>query len=296
MKVRFFTEFFVARLSLKREQNKNGPFFVDTSCIECGTCYWMAPNTFKSSEGKSAVYSQPQNSTEEEEALKALFSCPTFSIGSSEKKVESYFPFPFGEPEDLVFLTGYHSEKSFGATSYFIQRKDGNILIDSPRYLKKMATKLEKKGGLRFQYLTHRDDIGDTDSYWKHFQTQRIIHQDDATREDLRKYEIQLKGNDSFSLDDDLEIIPVPGHTKGSSVLLFKNKYLFTGDHLAYSKKLQQLIAFKNHCWYNFEEQIKSMEKLLQLQFEYVLPGHGAPFHSKQMKKELKKCIDWMKA
>ena len=113
--------------------------------------------------------------------------------------------------------------------------------------------------------------------------------------EDLKSYEILLKGNDSFFLDDDLQIIPVPGHTKGSSVLLYKNKYLFTGDHLAFSRKLQQLIAFKRHCWYDFEKQIQSMEKLLQFQFEYVLPGHGAPFHSTQMKKELEKCIDWMK-
>jgi glyoxylase-like metal-dependent hydrolase (beta-lactamase superfamily II)/ferredoxin len=292
----------MAKHSLKRDQNENGPFFVDKSCINCGTCYWMAPHTFKEIEGQSAVYHQPEVDNKKEETIRAILSCPTFSIGNTQKgeldlKIEASLPFPLGDSEDHLFYTGYHSEKSFGATSYFIQRETGNILVDSPRFLKKLALRFEKMGGLPFQYLTHQDDIGDTELYWKTFQGQRIIHQEDAKRKDLEKYEILLQGKETFSLAKDVLIIPVPGHTKGSTVLLFKNKYLFTGDHLAYSRKNKHLIAFKNHCWYDFKEQIQSMEKLLQFEFQYILPGHGAPFHCSpsQMKKELKKCIDWMK-
>jgi glyoxylase-like metal-dependent hydrolase (beta-lactamase superfamily II) len=57
------------------------------------------------------------------------------------------------------------------------------------------------------------------------------------------------------------------------------------------------LYAFKNACWYDFDRQIKSMESLLDYKFEYILPGHGGPFHAdkKLMKQSLIKYIEWMK-
>ena len=33
-------------------------------------------------------------------------------------------------------------------------------------------------------------------------------------------------------------MIPVPGRTKGSVCYLYQEKYLFTGDHLAFQKNL----------------------------------------------------------
>ena len=301
----------MANLKKARAQNEKGAFFVDDSCIDCGTCYWMAPETFSNKDGQSAVKEQPIDLDQRASALRALYSCPTFSIGHMEKgpldkEVETSFPFPIGNPEDSIFLTGFHAESSFGATSYFIERGGpenlGNILIDSPRFFSKMVNKLKDKGGAKYQFLTHRDDIADTDLYWKTFspenKTKRIIHQDDATKKSLQSYEIQLKGHEPYKLDSETLIIPVPGHTRGSCVLLYKNKYLFTGDHLAYSMKLKQLVAFKRACWYDFNIQIESMKKLLDYSFSFVLPGHGAPFESQpeQMKKELEKCIRWMES
>lgn len=39
------------------------------------------------------------------------------------------------------------------------------------------------------------------------------------------------------------------------------------------------------------------MEKLLEFRFEWVLPGHGCRHHapSVTMRKELEKCIAWMR-
>ncbi len=33
-----------------------------------------------------------------------------------------------------VFHCGWHSERSFGAASYLLQRPSGNIMVDSPRW------------------------------------------------------------------------------------------------------------------------------------------------------------------
>ncbi|GAB4415155.1 MAG: MBL fold metallo-hydrolase [Bacteriovoracaceae bacterium] len=279
-------------------KNIEGNFFVDTTCIDCGTCYWMAPNTFKDGGEQSYVHHQPTSESEQKISYRALLSCPTFSIGVREKpnwinEIAQSFPYII---DKNVYHCGYHSESSYGAASYLILDPRGNILVDSPRYIPLLAKSIEKLGGIKYQYLTHKDDIADTDKFHEHFKSERIIHLDD-TNSKTRNYEIILEGENSFQLTDDSIIITVPGHTKGHTVLLYDQHFLFTGDHLAFSDQLNHLYAFKNACWYDFQTQIQSMEKLLQFKFCHVLPGHGAPLKCNfdQMVQQLQLCINWMK-
>ena len=79
-------------------------------------------------------------------------------------------------------------------------------------------------------------------------------------------------------LADDLLAIPVPGHTRGSTALLVADRYLFTGDHLWGEDGA--LHASRSVCWWSWEAQIRSMERLRDFSFEWVLPGHGAPLHA----------------
>ncbi len=273
-------------------------FFTDTSCIDCGTCYWVAPKTFKREEDSSIVYNDPESNEDWLNSYEALLSCPTNSIGVTDKskltkKPADVFPRLI---EDNVYHTGYHSERSYGAAPWLIKADSGNILIDAPRMTTVLKNKITEMGGLKWQYLTHRDDIADTDLFHDEFGSKRIIHEGDKISK-TEHYEIFIEGDDPYKLDKDTLIIPVPGHTKGHSVLLYKDKFLFTGDHLAWSNHLGHLYAFKRHCWYDFDKQIQSMEKLLSYDFEWVLPGHGAParFEKSEMKAQLKKCIEWMK-
>lgn len=110
--------------------------------------------------------------------------------------------------------------------------------------------------------------------------------------------EIQLTGSEPSTLTPDLLIIPVPGHTKGQTVLLYKNKFLFTGDHLAWSENFHQLAAFHDFCWYSWSEQTKSMRNLANYSFEWVLPGHGRRFHADRetMRQQMHKCIEFMES
>lgn len=285
----------MANLKAKRAQNVEGNFFVDDTCINCGACYWIAPETFQATQNKSAVYAQPIENNEVE-AYRALLACPVNSIGvekdSEVKDVIRDLPF---EIENGIYHSGYHAENSFGAASYFIKKESGNVMIDSPRLVKQLANKFEELGGVTKHLLTHKDDIADTDKYWEIFKGQRYIHADDSVSR-TSHYENYFEGVEDFKVDDDILVIPVPGHTKGSVCFLYKNKYLFTGDHLAFSKDLNHLYAFKTACWYDFDIQIESMKKLLNYDFEYVLPGHGRPFKAskEEMRKSLEKCIEWM--
>jgi glyoxylase-like metal-dependent hydrolase (beta-lactamase superfamily II) len=67
----------------------------------------------------------------------------------------------------------------------------------------------------------------------------------------------------------------VPGHTEGSVAYLWRSRCLFTGDSLAWSFVENDLIAFRDFCWYSWEEQTESLTRLLDYDFEWVLAGHG---------------------
>ncbi|NEZ65446.1 MBL fold metallo-hydrolase [Leptolyngbyaceae cyanobacterium CCMR0082] len=285
----------MAQLKARRPENVEGDFFVDTTCIDCDTCRWMAPEVFGRDGEMSAVHAQPTTTEQRIQALKALLSCPTASIGTAAtpkdiKQAQEQLPALI---EDNVYHCGYHSEKSYAAASYFIQRPGGNVLIDSPRFTPPLVKQLEAMGGVQYLYLTHRDDVADHAKFQEHFGCDRILHQDDITS-DTQSVEIQLQGQAPYQLAPDITIIPVPGHSKGHIVLLYQNKFLFTGDHLAWSAYLEHLYGFRRYCWYSWDEQIKSMKRLTDYSFEWVLPGHGRRFHSSNMASELQTCIEWM--
>ncbi|GAB4137818.1 MAG: MBL fold metallo-hydrolase [Cyanobacteria bacterium J069] len=257
----------------------------------------MAPDTFHAAGDQSAVYHQPTTEAERLQAMQALLSCPTASIGTLEKprdiqQAQQSFPIPV---TDRVYHCGYHAENSYGAASYLIQRPDGNVLVDSPRFAPPLVKRLEELGGVRYLYLTHRDDVADHQKFHDHFGCDRILHSADITRA-TENVEMQLSGTDPIQLTSDLLIIPVPGHTKGHTVLLYNSTVLFSGDHLAWSDQLNHLYAFRRACWYSWTELLQSMKRLANYSFEWVLPGHGHRYHSDRqtMAEQLQKCLIWM--
>ncbi|MEG4273789.1 MULTISPECIES: MBL fold metallo-hydrolase [unclassified Microcoleus] len=287
----------MANINRRRTENINGNFYVDSTCIDCDTCRWMAPEVFTQAGEQSAVYQQPRNEMEEMRSLAALLSCPTSSIGTVEKpknikEVQQSLPALVAEN---VYHCGYHSEKSYAAASYLIVRPEGNILVDSPRFVPPLVKNIEAMGGIRYMYLTHRDDVADHQQYRDHFGCDRILHADEINA-DTRSVEIKLSGSEPYQIADDLLVISVPGHTEGHTVLLYNNKFLFSGDHLAWSESLQHLVAFRDVCWYSWPEQVKSMQNLANYSFEWVLPGHGRRYNADRqiMSNQMQKCIAWM--
>lgn len=266
--------------------NVEGRFFVDRTCINCDTCRQLAPQIFGEQGDHSFVYNQPQSSEDEGAATRALLCCPTGSIGTigpnHAKETMSELPL---ELTDGVYYCGFNSPKSYGGNSYFIAHKDGNWLIDSPKFLPHLVSRFKELGGIKYIFLTHRDDIADVEKYATAFDAKRIIHRDDADSAPGSEVVLDivaghfvgsnLHNEFADSLRDQFTIIPTPGHTEGHMVLLYKNQFLFTGDHLAFDRETNQLEAFDDFCWYSWEEQIKSMATLSDYSFTWVLPGHG---------------------
>ena len=175
------------------------------------------------------------------------------------------------------------------------KREGGNVLIDSPRFATQLVKQIDSLGGIATMFLTHKDDVADHRRFAEKFNCRRVMHADDGAQR-LGIEEV-IRGKDEVRLDRDLIAIPVPGHTRGHMVLLYREKFLFTGDHLAWSPNRNTLTAFRSACWYSWEEQTRSMEKLLEYSFEWVLPGHGRIHHdsAENMLRHLERCIDWMK-
>ncbi|HEV8539415.1 MAG TPA: MBL fold metallo-hydrolase, partial [Bacteroidota bacterium] len=84
-----------------------------------------------------------------------------------------------------------------------------------------------------------------------------------------------ISSNKSKEVMDDFPIIPTFGHTKGHCALLYRNHFLFTGDHLWWSRAKGALNASEDVCWYSWPQQIASVRTLMQFTFSWVLPGHG---------------------
>lgn len=289
----------MANYAERLPENVAGDFFVDATCIDCDACRQIAPATFRDHGDQSSVYRQPQTEEDTRLALMSLVACPTGSIGATQKHdmrlgIDA-FPSLL---EENVYFCGFTARASFGAWSYLIVRPEeegGNVLVDSPRFAGPLVKRISRMGGVRLMFLTHQDDIADHVSFAKKYGCRRVMHAADGAAR--RGIEQVIEGEGEVRLDDDLVAIPVPGHTRGHMVLLYKNRFLFTGDHLAWSPTKERLTAFRSVAWYSWPEQTRSMEKLLGKRFEWVLPGHGR-IHSdtaEAMQAHLKRCIEWMK-
>jgi glyoxylase-like metal-dependent hydrolase (beta-lactamase superfamily II)/ferredoxin len=276
------------------DTNVQGNFFVDATCINCDTCRQLAPDSFQEVGEYSAVVIQPVGDEGLHRAYQALLACPVGSIGTQRsdktrlQQAMSSFPLLI---EGGVFYCGFNSEKSFGANSYFIRHTDGNWLVDSPRYVKHLVDALERMGGLRYIVLTHEDDVADAARYAARFGATRIIHRADA--EAMPDAEWIVDGSNSIPLAPQFTLIPVPGHTPGSSALLYDQRFLFTGDHLWWDPKTRSLQAPQRLVWRS-HAMVQSLEKLLGDQFEWVLPGHGdrIKLTPEEMRHQLRLLVD----
>jgi glyoxylase-like metal-dependent hydrolase (beta-lactamase superfamily II)/ferredoxin len=273
----------MARLARRLPENAAGDLFVDDTCIDCETCRQIAPSVFARDvrARQSVVSQQPVSPSDERRALMAIVACPTASIGSRSKRDPTDAARAF--PEEIaggVHACGYASSSSYGASSYFVRRAgDDNFLVDSPRAARPLFARLVELGGVRRMFLTHRDDVADHVRFHAVFDCERILHAADLGA-GTRDIERRLDGAEPIRLDDDLLAIPVPGHTRGSTALLYGETFLFTGDHLWGDEDTGRLEMSRSVCWYSWGEQVASLRRLLDHRFEWVLPGYGRRFRA----------------
>jgi len=214
----------MAAVTQRLPENVAGDFYVDATCIDCDACRQIAPEIFRDHGEQSSVYHQPAAEDETHRALMALIACPTASIGTFKHHPvrAAIDAFPACVSENVYFC-GFTAEASFGAWSYLIVRPEaegGNILVDSPRFASQLVKRIEALGGVRRMFLTHADDIADHAKFARRFNCERIMHAADGAR--AQGMERIIEGEGEVALEDELRVIPVPGHTRGHLLLLYR--------------------------------------------------------------------------
>lgn len=257
----------------RHSQNAPGEWYVDTRCINCAAAQDIAPGLIVERDGQSVFARQPTTPEQVIAAWRARLLCPTASVRTETHAAAppDLFPQPIA---DGVERLGYNARSSWGAHSFLLRRADGNAMVDSPRWTRAVVDALAARGGLAHVLLTHRDDVADAERYARHFGARVWIHEDDRVAApcatDL------IRGRAPTAIADGLLVIPLPGHTIGSVAYLFDHRCLFTGDSLAWSVEDDDLVAWKDVCWWSWPDQLASLRRLLDYSFEWVLAGHGA--------------------
>lgn len=263
----------MARLDQIHADNVDGDWFADTRCIACDVARHYAPDLIGADDrGLSVVLRQPRTRDDELALWRAALACPTQSIGTRSHQTAPPGVFPY-RLTDEVSLCGYNAESSFGAHSYLVERSPGNLLIDSPRYTRRLVEPIAERGGLAHVLLSHQDDVADHERWAERFGARTWIHASEhhaaPTATDL------IEGDEPVMIEPGLVAVPVPGHTRGSVVFHLDERYLFTGDTLAWDTGGDRLDVFPGATWYSWDELTRSIARLADLRVEWVLPGHG---------------------
>jgi glyoxylase-like metal-dependent hydrolase (beta-lactamase superfamily II) len=281
---------------IRNPDSAPGDWYIDTACIDCGASRHVAPDLIIERNGKSVFAAQPQTPEQQLAAWRAVLVCPTASVRSETKQPRPQVsPFPQAITEG-VWRCGFNARSSFGAHSYFVGRPGGNLLVDSPRYASELVRWFEEAGGIAHILLTHQDDVADAGKYAGHFGARVWIHQED--RQAAPYASDLMEGDSARPVVPGVLAIPVPGHTRGSVVYLLDDRVLFTGDSLAWSMRENDLVAFRDACWYSWSALGVSLEKLADYRFEWVLPGHGWPAQrpAQEMNARLRALVTGMRA
>jgi glyoxylase-like metal-dependent hydrolase (beta-lactamase superfamily II) len=252
-------------------QNAPGDWYIDTRCIDCSAARTVAPGLIIERDGQSVFAREPSTPDELMMAWRARLLCPTASVRTKSRAEPPSDAFPEQMTRDIYRL-GYNAASAYGAHAFALLRPHGNVMIDAPRWTRHLVAWFAARGGIAQVLLTHRDDVGDAKRYAAHFGAQVFIHA--ADRSAARFADHVLEGREPTTIAGDILAIPVPGHTEGSVAFLHEGR-LFTGDSLAWSFEDDDLAAWRDVCWWSWPEQIASLRRLLDYEFDWVLAGHG---------------------
>jgi hypothetical protein len=131
------------------------------------------------------------------------------------------------EPEPLGF------GPSLEIRAFLLQREPGNLLVYRSGALQRDAETLDDLGGISRQYLNHFHEASSAcDWVAGTFRAPLYVHKEDAAAA-AEVCNVGATFSERHKLDEDFEIIPVPGHTSGATAFLWdsgRHRVLFTGD------------------------------------------------------------------
>ena len=180
--------------------------------------------------------------------------------------------------------------------AFLLRRGNGNLLIYSTPAVAGDTPAIEALGGIARHYLNHWHEvaIGDGDRIADTLGAPLFCHENDR-QEVSDRVEVAGTFSQRHMVGDDLEAIPIPGHTRGATAYLWdsgQHRCLFTGDSL-YLRKGEWVAAVLESS--DRSTYIESLESIKDLDFDLLVPWAataGQPFHAVTDKADAGRRID----
>lgn len=159
-------------------------------------------------------------------------------------------------------------DRRFEFKSFVLQRESKNIIIYHSSHLKEAQQEIESLGDVSKVLMNHdHESLGGRHQ----LDVPYYINEKDA---DALKRSISIDGyiNERQMLAEDLEVIPTPGHTPGTTMFLWDNgehRYLFTGDFLCFEGDTWRTVILGSS---DREASIQSLEMIKELDFDVLVP------------------------
>jgi glyoxylase-like metal-dependent hydrolase (beta-lactamase superfamily II) len=180
---------------------------------------------------------------------------------------------------------------SLDIRAFLLRRDAGNVVIYSVTGLEAEAAAIEDLGGISRQYLGHRHEAGFA-SAW--VTAPLFVHE--RERESVEKaHHVRGTFSRRHTLDDDFEVIPIPGHTSGATAYLWdtgQHRLLFTGDtiYLDQGEWVAAVLASSDRGAY-----IESLELIRELDFDVLVPWAatgGQPYYAVTDEADARRRVD----
>jgi glyoxylase-like metal-dependent hydrolase (beta-lactamase superfamily II) len=169
----------------------------------------------------------------------------------------------------LPFLSGVV------ARSFVLKRGEGNLIIYHSPGLNAARAEILALGEPSRLLLNHWHEAL---CKAPDFAVPIFVHEDDRAKVKLPVAGVLSKRE---KIADDLEVIPIPGHTAGATAFLWDNgeqRMLFPGDSVWVSAGEWSAVVLSES---NREAYIASLRRILELDFNFLMPwggGEGQPY------------------
>jgi glyoxylase-like metal-dependent hydrolase (beta-lactamase superfamily II) len=188
-------------------------------------------------------------------------------------------------PEPLPFAP------SLQIRAFLLRRDRGKLLIYSVSDLESDAAAIEDLGGITRQYLNHRHEA----MFASDWVTAPLFVHENERASVAKRAHVRGTFSRRHMLDDDFEVIPIPGHTSGATAYLWdsgQHRFLFTGDTI-YLNDGEWVAAVLESS--DRDPYIESLELIRELDFDVLVPWAatgGEPYYAVTSKAEAQRRID----
>jgi glyoxylase-like metal-dependent hydrolase (beta-lactamase superfamily II) len=170
-------------------------------------------------------------------------------------------------PERLPF------GRSLDIRAYLLEREAGNLLIYRSDTLRREVAAIRERGGIARQYLNHRHEAAPVNDWvTQTFGAPLFVHADDAEAVSSVAH-VRATFRRRHMLDDDFEVIPIPGHTPGATAYLWdtgSHRLLFTGDTISLSGGRWVAAVLDSS---DRERYLESLALIRELDFDVLVPA-----------------------